>query len=343
MNVAQGVTSVIIQGLSGTNTGALLNLTNLIDASAVNATIGDNNQITSYAGTIVGLGSITKTGSGSLTLSGTSTFAGSVIINTGSLRILNGAALGSTSGGTTIATGAALELQGGISVNESLTINGSGYLSGGALRSISGNNTYGGNITLTTDGRINNDANTLTINGGISASTKSLTVGGAGDIVVNGVISLSAGALIKDGAGVLTLNNANTYSNTSLSGGMVSLNASNAIPTAAGTITFAGGMLQFTSSNVFDYSPRFATTDNQSFKFDTNGQTVTFGSSIQSTGGVLAKYGTGTLILSGANTYSGATTVNTGSLRAANNSALGTTAGGVTVSSGAAQIGRAHV
>jgi len=50
----------------------------------------------------------------------------------------------------------------------------------------------------------------------------------------------------------------------------------------------------------------------------------------------LVKSGTGTAILSGANSYTGATTVNEGTLKLGNNSALGTTAGATTVSSGAA-------
>ena len=51
---------------------------------------------------------------------------------------------------------------------------------------------------------------------------------------------------------------------------------------------------------------------------------------------VLIKSGGGTLTLAGANTYTGATTVNAGTLKLGNNSALGTTAGATTVSSGAA-------
>ena len=46
--------------------------------------------------------------------------------------------------------------------------------------------------------------------------------------------------------------------------------------------------------------------------------------------------GGGTLTLAGANSYTGATTVNAGTLKLGNNSALGTTAGATTVSSGAA-------
>ena len=50
----------------------------------------------------------------------------------------------------------------------------------------------------------------------------------------------------------------------------------------------------------------------------------------------ITKAGAGTLILSGANDYTGDTTVSAGVLQAAHNTALGTTAGNTSVSSGAA-------
>ncbi len=312
----------------------MLNTSNL-GSHAVDITLGDNNATTSYAGKISGAGSITKKGSGVITLSSaTSDFTGAFNISTGTVRISSSSALGATSG-TTISAGAALELVGGITVSTPLTINGSGDLSGGALRNISDANTYSGPITLASNGRINANAGTLLLSGGITSSSSTLTIGGAADITISAAIGLGTGSLVKDGANTLSLTHANTYANTTLTGGILSLGAASSIPTSAGTITFGGGMLQFTSSNTYDYSGLFdSSTANQAFKFDTNGQTVTFASSITSTGGTLAKYGTGTLILSGANGYTGATTINTGTLRAQNNLALGTTAGGVTVSSG---------
>ncbi|MBU3586217.1 autotransporter-associated beta strand repeat-containing protein, partial [Polynucleobacter sp. AM-26B4] len=52
-------------------------------------------------------------------------------------------------------------------------------------------------------------------------------------------------------------------------------------------------------------------------------------STIIATGsGTLTKDGSGTLTLSGANTYTGATAINNGVVRASNNTALGTIAGG---------------
>ena len=77
----------------------------------------------------------------------------------------------------TVASGAALELSGGITIGaEALTLNNAGVSSGGALRNISGNNTYQGAITLSTNAvRINSDSGTLTLSGNITNSTLGLT------------------------------------------------------------------------------------------------------------------------------------------------------------------------
>ena len=67
---------------------------------------------------------------------------------------------------------------------------------------------------------------------------------------------------------------------------------------------------------------------------DTNGNAVAFANTIGNGGtGALTKVGTGTLILSAANTYTGGTTINAGNLTIAANGGLST--GNVTVAAGA--------
>ena len=79
-------------------------------------------------------------------------------------------------------------------------------------------------------------------------------------------------------------------------------------------ISFVGGTLGFSSVNTYDYSPRFDTSAGQAYSFDTAGQNVTFTNALTSSGGTLTKLGSGTLTLTGANTYSGLTTVSAGKL-----------------------------
>jgi len=66
-----------------------------------------------------------------------------------------------------------------------------------------------------------------------------------------------------------------------------------------------------------------------------NNNNTTFAGVISGTGGSMVKTGTGTLTLSGANTYTSSTSVSAGTLKIANDTALGTTAGTTTVTAGA--------
>jgi autotransporter-associated beta strand protein len=97
-------------------------------------TVG-NASSTTFAGGIGGSGGIIKQGSGTLALTAASTYAGSTSITAGALTIQNATALGGTAAGTTVSSGAALRIQGGITVSgESLSIAGGGISTDGALR-----------------------------------------------------------------------------------------------------------------------------------------------------------------------------------------------------------------
>jgi len=147
----------------------------------------------------------------------------------------------------------------------------------------------------------------------------------ASGLMVNGAIS-GAGGLTLLGSGTLTLGGSNTYTgNTAINGGVVSAAIAEnpgiygpfgaKAASAAGTILFGGGTLQYSAANQFDYSGRFGTSGNQPISIDTNGQTVTFATAIQGAGTSLTKLGSGILTITGMNTYGGSTTVDGGTLQ----------------------------
>src|SRR5208282_4037340 len=80
------------------------------------------------------------------------------------------------------------------------------------------------------------------------------------------------------------------------------------------TIHLAGGTLGWGLNSSADYSSRFATSAGQVYNFDTGGQNVTLATGLGSSAATLTKLGNGTLTLTGASSYSGATTVSAGEL-----------------------------
>ncbi|MEI6072621.1 MAG: autotransporter-associated beta strand repeat-containing protein, partial [Verrucomicrobiae bacterium] len=312
-----------------------------------------NGSIASIIGT--GAGTLTKQDGGIWTLTGANTYTGATTISVGVLNIQNATALGTTAAGTTVAVGAALQLQNSITVGaEALTLNGAGINNDGALRNISGTNIWQGTVTLGSAARINSDSGSLTFNTAANSITGAfnLTLGGAGNGTVGGTITIGAGTLTKDGAGIWTLSGANTYTGaTTVNGGLLQLNVAEIANTsgplgkqlaaAANTIVLQGGGLQFTSNNTNDYSGRLQLADGFTGTIDTNGQNVAFATAIgvgTLKSGALTKAGTGTLTLTGNNTYNGKTLVSAGTLAlganlALQNSAIDTSgAGNITLS-----------
>ena len=82
----------------------------------------------------------------------------------------------------------------------------------------------------------------------------------------------------------------------------------------SGTVSFTGGLLRFSSNSVADLSGRIANSTG-AIRIDTGANTVTFASTLASnnTGG-LSKTGTGTLVLSASNAFTGVLAVQTGVL-----------------------------
>lgn len=200
---------------------------------------------------------LTKTGSGTLTLSGNNTgLQGPLAINAGTVVLAHSNALGSSTYGNTISSGATLALQSGITVTESnFSVNGSGHGGGGAIRNLSGNNTIAAALDVASASTIGSDGGTLTINGGVNAGSNNLTLAGAGNIVFAQGIN-SGGTLAITGSGDRTFNGSSvsvSAINANGSGSTVfNTQISNSAYTqSSGNVTFAGTRdNSFTSFNV---------------------------------------------------------------------------------------------
>jgi len=297
-----GVSTVI----ANSGTGAV----NIAGAQAGKAGVG------SWSATLTGALNISSSYSpGALTLNAT---AGSSI--TGNLSLAaNSANVWTVSPGVTMAVSGALS-----GSNAAITKNGTGLLT------FTGNNTYTGTTTInsgtlqigtgSTAGSISGSTAITGSAGGVLAFNRSDNYGGNVSNTIGGGVGLTLSA------GTLALTGSNSYTGpTSINAGVLSLGSASAIG-SSGTISFGGGVLQFTGSNSTDYSSRFSTGANQAYALDTNGQNVTVGNALTSSGGSLRKLGSGTLTLTAANTYTGTTSINAGTLQIGNGSTAGSLA-----------------
>ena len=126
----------------------------------------------------------------------------------------------------------------------------------------------------------------------------------------------------KTTAGTLTLSGANTYTGTTtIAAGTLVTDAADGGGAGAlgngGNITFTGGTLQYTANSDAsdaDYSNRIKNSTS-AINLDTNSLNVTMAGVMDNTNTAgLTKLGAGTMTLTGANTYTGATTISVGTL-----------------------------
>lgn len=279
--------------LSGTNTyagGTTLNAGTLQgDTNSLQGTITDNAALVfdqagngTYNGVISGTGSLTKTGAGTLILTGANVYSGGTTISAGQLQGNSRSLQGNIIDNAVLMfdesyQGTATGTYGGIiSGTGSLIVTGTGVLA------LTGTNTYSGGTTITS-GTL--EGNTTSIQGNV-VDNGTLIFDQAGGGAYDGVIS-GSGSLVKTGAGTLSLNGANTYN--------------------GGTVIDAGilqGDAASLHGNIVDNATLvFAQASDGSF------------SGLISGGGQLIKNGSGTLILSGIDAYTGGITINAGSLQ----------------------------
>jgi outer membrane autotransporter protein len=248
---------------------------------------------------------------------------GAVNVTNGSMVIGNwlGMSAGDVAGtGTVEQTGGTLSIDGNSTLYLSGSGNGTYNLDGGVLRiggsSLQGNyNNFGGSHALNLGGgTIQVAGSALSTN--VSATLKDGTVstidtGGLG-ATWSGVLS-GAGALRKAGDGVLTLNAVNTYAGgTAVAGG--TLNVANAGALGSGAVSLqAGSTLDFADSYVIANAVNLS---GDPTIHVADGLTETFDGAITdgTASGDMVKTGTGNLVLSAANAYTGETVISEGTL-----------------------------
>jgi filamentous hemagglutinin family protein len=213
----------------------------------------------------------------------------------------------------TVSTASALAGNGDITVNSAVSYNSANTLTLSASRS----------ITL---------ASTITNNG---TGSIVLTGSGAGSIGLRSITAKNGNVTVQSGSGGVTLANANTIS---ASAGSISIDAGGG-PVSLGTGTLASSSGAAAAISIANASTlalgNISLTGGGMLSVNLAGAgTQTAATTISGTGGII-KQGPGTLTLPNANTYSGATQVQSGSLIAGANNALGTAAGGTTVANGA--------
>ncbi|EQC0636205.1 autotransporter-associated beta strand repeat-containing protein [Salmonella enterica] len=239
-----------------------------------------------FINNIGGTGRVEKSGDDTLTLSGSNSYTGGTLISSGTLVATNVDALGSGD----VTDNATLELNTGGTFDNAISGSGQVVKSGDETLTLSGANSYTGGTLISSGTLVANDVNALGTGDVTDNAVLELNTGGDFDNAISG-----SGQVVKSGDETLTLSGANSYT--------------------GGTL-ISGGTLVATSVEALGSGD---VTDNAVLELNTGG---TFDNAISGSGQVV-KSGDKTLTLSGANSYTGGTTISGGTLVASNVEALG--------------------
>jgi len=287
----------------------------------------------SMGGAIHGAGTLVEVGNGTLVLRGNSDyFGGTIITGSSTLLVGNDNALGS--GGVTMNNGTTLGFIGNYSILNGVQLNGNGYfwVTNNATAVEGGDITGSGNLIKTGAGTLtlagNNSYSGVTvISNGVLKIGDGFGGGFTGTLGLGNVTNLSALVFNRDN---LTVSNliTGTGSLTQLAGGTTILVGSN---NYSGLTTIQnGGTLQIGAGGTTGTLGTTNVVDNGTLIFNRSDSLIV--SNVVSGSGNLIMQGTGTLTLAGNNSYSGGTSINTGTVVVATNTALGS--GDVTMNGG---------
>lgn len=254
-------------------------------------------------------GVLTKIGAGTFVLTGANTYTGGTLLNDGVVQISQGGALGT---GAVTQTGGRFLLGNGTDVTFSrpITINGGGGVTGLGIIYATANN-----ATVTSP---------ITINGGVAAGGHFSGPAGVNFLNLQGAVTSTVPLVLRDGN--MLMAGGGSAASMQLTG-LLKIGANNGAPSDAvitigasnpGTVdlngfnqTFAGIIKGANAATITNNGAAPATLTVNDAVGSTYAGVITAG-----TGGALSlvKAGAGTMVLSGANTYTGSTSVNAGTL-----------------------------
>lgn len=336
------ITSGALQIGSGGSTGGITgNVTNnsaLVFNRATDST---------YAGTISGVGNLSKYGPGVLTLSSTSSYSGPTNLNGGLMQVSalnklgNGTILNFNGGGLQWAPSGAfdpsvrsmnflgpatLDTNGNdVTLASSVGNSGSGSLTkaGNGRLTLTASNTYTGGTTIARGTlQIGNLGGTGSISGNI-VNNASLIFSRTDAVTYSSIIS-GSGSLTQFG-NTLILAAANDFTGpTYINAGTIQLSHYMALQNS--TVHLDNGVLDIaTGSAVLGGLAGLVNLDiAYGITVGGNNESTTYSGIVGGNSGRLTKTGNGTLTLQGANTYNGGTIVNGGTLRGNTTSLRGT-------------------
>ena len=320
INVANAATNLTLGGSSIANTGALTKLgtgtltlagtnlhTGVTTVSGGTLALGANNSLT---------GAVTITGGATFDIGSFSDTVGVVTLTNGTLTGTSGVLTGTGATAYAVSNGAVNAILGGtggltkstagtVTLTRANTYTGATTASAGILSVTS----LGDGGTASNIGASTNAAGNLVLGGGIlqysgataatdrnytltAGTTSSIDVAGTAELAIGGASAATTGALTKLGDGTLTLTGANANTGTTtLRSGTIQVGNGGATGNLGTGAVVNQGRLLFNRNNVL-------TSPNAVSGF-----------------GELIQQGSGTTTLTAANTYTGATTINAGTLQ----------------------------